>query len=68
MTLKEWIPTSKKLPPIGVEVLATLKWGTVTIADRRNEYSWNIYEGEADVLNNDILAWMELPKPYVEGE
>lgn len=64
----KWIPTTEKLPPIGVEVLATLRWDTVTIADRRNEYSWDIYEGEADVLNDDILAWMELPKPYKKEE
>ena len=64
----KWIPTTEKLPPIRVEVLATLRWDTITIADRRDEYSWNIYEGEADVLNDDILAWMELPKPYKKEE
>lgn len=63
----KWIPTTEKLPQIDVEVLATLKWDMVTIAYRRNEYSWSIYDGEADALNNDILAWMELPKPYKKG-
>lgn len=68
MTLKDWTPISEKLPPKDVEVLATLRWKCVTIATRIWDNEWFIYDGNANALTEDIIAWTEMPKPYAEGD
>lgn len=62
----EWIPVSERLPKVDQEVLATTKWGEVTIAERLDIGSdcWFINEGDSNAYTEDILAWQPLPEPY----
>jgi len=67
----EWIPISERLPEVDQNVLATTRWGEVTIAERLNigPDCWFICEGEANAHTEDIVAWQPLPEPYKkEGE
>ncbi|MEE3344509.1 MAG: DUF551 domain-containing protein [Bacilli bacterium] len=61
-----WIPCSERLPEEDGEYLVTTKW--------KGSYSGDVYiETNIDVYweklkewdNNDIIAWMPLPEPYV---
>lgn len=57
-----WIPCSERLPDVDVEVLTTTDWSDVLIAWLNKDGAW---ETEEHILANDeILAWMPLPKPY----
>ena len=62
----EWIPISERLPEVDQNVLATTRWGEVTIAERLNigPDCWFICEGEANARTKDIVAWQPLPEPY----
>jgi len=62
----EWIPISERLPEVDQNVLATTRWGEVTIAERLNigPDCWFICEGEANAHTEDIVAWQPLPEPY----
>lgn len=62
-----WIPVTERLPERGVYVLATLEWGEITMAERLGEDKWFIYEGTANAVDSDIIAWMSLPEPW-EGD
>ena len=60
-----WIPCSERLPDVDVEVLATVDWSDVRIAWLKKGGTW---ETDEYILGNDeILAWMPLPKPYKGG-
>ena len=59
-----WIPVSERLPEKNVEVLATTKWGEITIAEKFCNGDWFIREGASNANVDDILAWMPLPEPY----
>ena len=62
--VQEWIPCSERLPDVDVEVLATVDWSDVRIAWLMKGGTW---ETDEYILGNDeILAWMPLPKPYRE--
>lgn len=66
-----WILVSKKLPEKNVEVLATTRWGTVTIAEMYGANDWFIHEGATNAETDEIVAWMPLPLPWKaesEGE
>ncbi len=70
--MNKWIPINKELPPANEEVLATLAWNnTISIIEYcpiwGNDYVL-LYEGESNGTLEDILAWMPLPKPYIEKE
>lgn len=59
---REWIPCSERLPEVDVEVLTTTDWSDILIAWLNEDGTW---ETEELILANDeILAWMPLPKPY----
>jgi len=62
----EWIPISERLPEVDQNVLATTRWGALTIAERLNigPDCWFICEGEANARTKDIVAWQPLPEPY----
>lgn len=64
----EWIPVSERLPEEKVEVLATTEWGSITIAERYSANDYFIYEGATNADEDDIIAWMPLPKPYKAQE
>ena len=69
--MNKWIPINKKLPPANEEVLATLAWNdTISIIEYDPDYGDHVllYEGENNGTLEDILAWMPLPKPYIEEE
>lgn len=65
---RNWIPVSERLPKKGVEVLATTRWGAVTIAEMFSANDWLIHEGATNAGADDIVAWMPLPKPYEEKQ
>lgn len=60
---QRWIPCSERLPDRGDEVLITTVAGILYIALRNNNGDgWqteNYY-----LFENEVLAWMPLPKPY----
>ena len=62
-----WIATPEKLPEKDTMVLATTKWGEVTIAEMYSENDWFIHEGVTNVETDEITAWMPLPPSY-QGE
>ena len=67
--MNKWIPINKELPPANEEVLATLAWNdTISIIEYDPDWGDNVllYEGEGNGTLEDILAWMPLPKPYIE--
>ena len=65
-SVQGWISCSERLPDVGVEVLTTTDWSEVLIAWFRKGGSW---ETESYILENDeIIAWMPLPKPYKGGD
>ena len=70
--MNKWISINKKLPPANEEVLATLAWNDqISIIeycpDLRDHFVF-LYEGGDNGTLEDILAWMPLPKPYIEEE
>lgn len=62
-----WISTSKRLPERDVEVLATTRWGEITIAEMYSANDWFIHEGATNAETDEIVAWMPLPTSY-QGE
>lgn len=59
-----WILVSKRLPEKDVEVLATTRWGEITIAKMYSENDWFIHEGATNAETDEIVAWMPLPLPW----
>lgn len=69
--MNKWIPINKELPPANEEVLATLAWNdTISIIEYDPDWGGRVllYEGEGNGTLEDILAWMPLPRPYIEEE
>ena len=64
---QEWIPCSDRLPEEKVEVLVTTECGNITIAERYSANDYFINDGAATADEDEITAWMPLPKPY-EGD
>ena len=62
--VQRWIPCSERLPDVDVEVLATVDWSDVLIAWLKKDGTWET--DEYILANDEILAWMPLPKPYRE--
>lgn len=62
----EWIPVTERLPENSDSVLATTRWGELTIAEKLDigPDCWFIYEGNANAHTEDIVAWQPLPEPY----
>ena len=60
-----WIPCEERLPNDNREVLISLEWGIDIGMYERGEWrsEWiNHYD------DDNVLAWMPLPKPYGERE
>ncbi len=56
--VRMWIPINERLPEKNVEVLATTKWGAVTIAEMFSANDWFIHEGTTNAETDEIVAWM----------
>lgn len=74
---KKWIPTSEKLPKDDDEVLIYTTDNKINKAYRRhkewteNQKEWLVFEtlGYGYIYDDDeVLAWMPLPKPYEPQE
>lgn len=63
---QKWIPCSDRLPEEKVEVLVTTEWGSITIAERYSANDYFINDGAANANEDEITAWMPLPKTYEE--
>lgn len=68
----KWIPCSERLPQcgFGMHYLVTLKDGHCFKDDVYeafyDKYGWHI--GDNELADDEILAWMPLPKPYKGGD
>ena len=56
-----WIPCSERLPKENTEVLMSLEWG-IDIGECRNGDWHSEWINHYD--DDDVLAWMPLPKPW----
>ena len=68
---QQWTPCSTEMPPTGKDVLVTLEGGTVTDGERwePQEGKWFLFGGGVNGLDEDVIAWMPLPAPYIpEGD
>ena len=65
----EWIPCSERLPKVGENVLFTtdIYGGYVAEGDRRADGKWWQYRWNSLLQNEEVTAWMPLPKPYKGG-
>lgn len=68
-----WIPCSEMLPEINKRVLTVTDCGFVEVGKRipmqKLEMSFGIkWEDDFNGVHSNIIAWMPLPDPYVEGE
>ena len=65
----KWIPYNQEQPKSDMEVLATYQYGkikpTVTICMYIAGEWFNRITGR-QINNDNIKAWMPLPKPYIE--
>jgi len=62
-SVQRWIPCNKKLPE-NSRILLVTDWGE-TCVGRRYDGRW--WDCDGNVLK-DVSAWMDLPKPYEDGE
>ena len=58
-----WIFCKDQMPEIDQHVLLTLTSGYITIGWRWQEGEWFGFEGEDNLTDADIIAWMPLPSP-----
>lgn len=70
----EWIKIEDRLPEKGQYVLVTFKSGFdnrpcygLEVAQYYGDNVWELTDGEYDVPG-PVIAWQELPKPYIEPE
>ena len=65
----KWIPCSERLPNVGENVLFTtdIYGGYVAEGDRRADGKWWQYRWNSLLQNDEVTAWMPLPKPYKGG-
>jgi len=64
----EWIPVSERLPEKSTWVLVTCKNsdGYIYLDIKLiNQYT-GLWDGDEDLFETEVLAWMPLPEPYKE--
>ena len=59
-----WVPVGERLPKENEEVLVTTVWGKVAIGERYSTLDYFINDGEINANEDEIVAWMPLPKRY----
>ena len=55
-----WIPVSERQPEVGQYVLVSMDMNYVATATFKGDY----WESTFDLDWEEVVAWMELPKPY----
>lgn len=63
-----WIPTTERLPDVGVYVLVCTKQKSGQIIERIGVYSGTSYGWSTGGATRDVVAWMPLPKIYKGDE
>lgn len=63
-----WIPTTERLPDVGVYVLVCTKQKSGQIIERIGVYSGTSYGWSTGGATRDVVAWMPLPKVYKGDE
>lgn len=63
-----WIPTTERLPDVGVYVLVCTKQKSGQIIERIGVYSGTSYGWSTGGATRDVVAWMPLPKVYKEDK
>lgn len=63
-----WIPTTERLPDVGVYVLVCTKQKSGQIIERIGVYSGTSYGWSTGGATRDVVAWMPLPKTYKGDE
>ena len=63
-----WIPTTERLPDVGVYVLVCTKQKSGQIIERIGVYSGTSYGWSTGGATRDVVAWMPLPKIYKADE
>lgn len=66
--MSDWISVKDRLPEVDLHVLLFLPDGSMMCGCRRDIFGWEL-ENEMflDNVLEDVLAWMRLPKPYIDG-
>lgn len=63
-----WIPTTERLPDVGVYVLVCTKQKSGQIIERIGVYSGTSYGWSTGGATREVVAWMPLPKAYKGDE
>lgn len=67
-----WIPCEEKLPEIGHNILITNRQGYTGEGEYKGHngyhHVWYQYRWNATLWEDEVLAWMPLPKPYEGGQ
>ena len=68
--VSEWIPCSERLPSEqGQYLVTTYAYNDYYYVDTLSFHKGKFYETDdewGDIVDNDVVAWMPLPKPYGE--
>ena len=63
---EKWIPVSEKLPEVRQWVLCQCKAGVTYVLRKTYDGDWEQVYPQVTFINDFVIAWMPLPKPYEE--
>ena len=62
----KWIPCKEKLPKVGEEVLCQCRANIIEVLCLNERGFWENPSSFRHYFNSFVIAWMPLPRPYVE--